>query len=359
MITFYLLNCDACKPRIHKYGPVQSKNRRVETIKAIDGSHQKPTETSTTVKYVSRKNSFETPPLSCSSPSSSSSDESIVKRSDLVEAPFYAVHKETYAMEKKNTKKERSHSNAEDEIIDPVGEFDQSDEDKTSRSEDIQKQDQKSPPHFLQSEEEHQYYTKDVFYQTGSYHEIYDPQKRFNRVSRRREDGSRHYYHHDPYIISDKMFNFSRRNDKMETASSFSYKKSTPSHYHHRIANKEEPYRSSSLIQIPGWKFSESLSENDRVCTNKRFHTYTLHPQPYRNPSGWKFDGNGERSVARYTYRCKILEEDGRHRNEQSYTGLKYTTKDYASERRETYLKETDNTLFAGQKRKIARDFEQ
>jgi len=28
VITFYLLNCDTCKPRIQKYGPIQSKNRQ-------------------------------------------------------------------------------------------------------------------------------------------------------------------------------------------------------------------------------------------------------------------------------------------------------------------------------------------
>ena len=28
MVTFYLLNCEACKPRIEKYGPVASRSRR-------------------------------------------------------------------------------------------------------------------------------------------------------------------------------------------------------------------------------------------------------------------------------------------------------------------------------------------
>lgn len=103
MITFYLLNCDTCKPRIQKYGPIQAK------IRQNNSTNCRPSSTLTC----------------CSSPKEE-------EAGSLLEYTAKASYEKTqspsdYSLNMKGNIEDETtqqENELEDEIIDPVGGFD-------------------------------------------------------------------------------------------------------------------------------------------------------------------------------------------------------------------------------------------
>ncbi|XP_066932287.1 uncharacterized protein [Clytia hemisphaerica] len=124
VITFYLLNCDTCKPRIQKYGPIQSKNRQNNADK------HSPTLSNTSLPPL-RENGNGNSPIGRRSDYGGSVDS--LSTSSAVLSPFIPSRPPSLSPFKKNealhfTFQEVSHNqrssptdSLEDEIIDPVG----------------------------------------------------------------------------------------------------------------------------------------------------------------------------------------------------------------------------------------------
>ena len=107
MITFYLLNCDTCKPRIQKYGPIQAKIRQniIDSRPSyIPSCCLSPKEKEQNALEHTKSSSKDTE----SSPTFFTTTQSPLKRNGN-----YSIQSKTEIQD-----------TLEDEIIDPVGEFD-------------------------------------------------------------------------------------------------------------------------------------------------------------------------------------------------------------------------------------------
>ena len=100
VITFYLLNCDTCKPRIQKYGPIQAK------IRQNNNTNCRPSSTLTT---CSSPNEEEPPPTN---------HIEFTTKANYESAQSQPSH---YPLNVKDDNTAQQENELEDEIIDPVG----------------------------------------------------------------------------------------------------------------------------------------------------------------------------------------------------------------------------------------------
>lgn len=184
VITFYLLNCDTCKPRIQKYGPIQAKNRQnaassvasssVSSTVTIPETEQKlspavPLKLSPTNRLLGDEKS----PSHHSEHSSTDSATLSSRSPPVLMTSSVSPHRPRGIMSFSYDLLERykSPSSAEDEIIDPVGDYENPKPISPygGSTSPVQVYDHRRPPMLLP----HRAYPEDGFYRTSK-HAVHD-----------------------------------------------------------------------------------------------------------------------------------------------------------------------------------------